>query len=818
MPSSGLSDVEAGLRLIQNGPNALDTRGPGALETAIREVIREPMLVLLLATVGVYMALGERSEAMALAVSVVAVVGLTLFQSVRAERALRALQGLNAPVARVRRGNRWLTVPAAQVVVGDLVEVAEGERVPADGALVDAQDLEVDEAILTGESAPVSKSHTAGGDAQQLFAATFAVRGKGLLSVTATGTGSRVGRIGRLLGEQEREQGPLQQQVRRLVLTFAALGGALSILLVGLQIAQDVPFLHALLGGLTLAIATIPEEFAVVLSVFLALGAWRMARQRALVRRPGAIETLGAVTVLCTDKTGTLTRNSMEVRAVYCCGVETRVASEAAMLPDVSGILRVAAAACAQPTHEPMEQALLRAAAAEAGGGLVRHYPFSKALPVVANVYAREGLYVACKGAPEQVLALCHATAAVVQDTTAALNRLSGAGLRVLGVAEARLPADTALPGTPGGLGLTWLGLVALEDPLRTEVPRAIAEAQAAGIRVLLITGDYPNTARAIAQAAAIRNAQSVLTGDEIRALASDDELIDRLASAGVLARVLPEDKLRIVRALTSRGEVAAMTGDGVNDAPALAAAHVGIAMGVRGTEVAKAAASVVLADDNFATIVTAIASGRQIHDNLRQAVQYIVAVHIPITGAALLPVLMGAPMLLLPVHVLLLELLIDPASSLAFERLPPAPDVMQRPPRRRAEPLMPIGAIGLAGVQGLASLFAVVLVYVGSTALGYNRAETSTLAFVSIVVGNLGILAVTGAFHRGAEMRRTLAHLVLVVITVLLAVVMIDPIAAALRFAVPPAAAVASAVLSTAMILLVCGIAIRRLQRRHKN
>lgn len=814
----GLSDDEARVRRQRFGPNSLTRPSPPAIWTAIRELAREPMLLLLMATLAVYVLLGEPNEAIALGISVAVVLCITLYQSVRSERALQALQALNAPTARVLRNDRWLVLAATEVVPGDVVEVGEGERVPADGDLVEAQDVEVDEAILTGESIAAAKDAAGEGDASRLFAGTFVVRGRARVVVSGTGPLTRVGGIGRSLSGQRRPMSPLQWQMRRLILLFAVLGVTLSIAVVVAQVSQGTPVLRAVLSGLTVSIAMIPEEFPVVISVFLALGAWRLAREKALVRRPDAIETLGAITVLCTDKTGTLTRNEMTVVDVATPAQVLRFETPAALPADARRVLATAAEACARPTHEPMELALQRAACNESTAAPLRHYPFSKHVPIVANVYADgAALRVACKGAPERVLQQCvdgsDARASVQRD----LDLLSAGGLRVLGVAAATLPPGARLPESAAGFELRWLGLVALQDPLRPEVPGAIAEARAAGVRVVMITGDYPTTAGAIAAASGIEFPDHIISGAELATL-GDDQLKARAQSAGVFARVLPEQKLRIVHALSNAGHVVGMTGDGVNDAPALAAAHVGIAMGVRGTDVAKEAASIVLADDNFATIVRAIRMGRRIRDNLRGATAYIFAVHIPMAGAAILPLLFGAPMLLVPIHILLLQLIIDPASSLVFERLPAARYVMLRPPQPRDVRLMPIGVAVHAAALGSASLLAVAIVYVASRYAQADPAISTTLAFVAITAGNLALLGSIGRFGSTDSARRTMVVIAALVAATFGLLMSVPALSDAIGLTRPPVLQLAASVGAAVGVVLLAHVALRSIAARHQN
>jgi Ca2+-transporting ATPase len=516
------------------------------------------------------------------------------------------------------------------------------------------------------------------------------------------------------------------------------------------------------------AIANIPEEFPVVLTVFLALGAWRMAKHRALVRRPPAIEALGSVTVLCTDKTGTLTENRMRVASLVDSTGRQADAGEASMT--IRALLQSADQASPDDLHDPMEQAIRDAADALPGsherspGVRVREYPLTPERLATTHVWRSPDLpaailHVACKGAPETVAGLCALPDRQWRQVLDATAGMAARGLRVLAVARASWAGEPAdLPPTPHGFDFEWLGLVGLADPLRPEVPAAVAEARAAGIRVVMLTGDHPATARAIARQAGLVG-DDVVSGSELAAL-DDAAFAQRVAGSDLFARVPPQQKLRLVQALAKSGEVVAMTGDGVNDAPALMASHVGVAMGQRGTDVAREAASIVLLDDNFATVVRAIRLGRVIYDNIERAVQYILAVHVPITGLAVLPLLLGDPLVLLPLHVVFLQLIIDPALSLVYEREPPAPNVMQRPPRQRDVRLLNPSSLLRSFARGALVLAAVTGTYLLGRALDLPAPQLAALAFIALVGGNLGLLLVTrgGGWRDLVGLRRNLA------------------------------------------------------------
>ncbi len=756
----GLTEDEAAARLVRDGPNELPSARRRSLLALLLEVLREPMIFLLVACAAVYLLLGDRQEALVLAVSVACVVGLSLWQSRKTERALDALRDLASPRALVVRGGRERRIPGREVVVGDVVVLVEGDRVPADGRLVRASSLAVDESLLTGESVPVAKRavETApagppgGPDTPFVWSGTLAVRGRGVCVVGATGAATELGRIGRALATIEPEQTPLTRETARWVRLLAAVGAALCLAVAAAWGASRGDVLEGLLAGLALAIALLPEEFPVILAVFLALGAWRLSRRRVLSRRGAAIEALGSAAVLAVDKTGTLTENRMRVAALRTeTGAWEAARPAGRPLPEeFHALVEHALLASRQNPFDPMEQAVVALAAETLSGtehlhgdwALLHEYPLTDELLAMTHVWARPGgepRIVAAKGAPEAIADLCHLTDDGRTGLAAATAALAERGFRVLGVAGATVPPGP-LPPSQHDLAFTLLGLVALADPLREGVRAAVDECARAGVRTVMVTGDYAGTARAIAAQAGLP-AEDVVTGPEIEAL-TDEALAARAASASVFARILPEQKLRLVRALQARGDVVAMTGDGVNDAPALRAAQIGIAMGGRGTDVAREAAALVLLDDDYASIVAAIRLGRRIFANVRKAMAYVLAMHVPIAGVSLVPVLFGWPLVLLPVHIVFLELVIDPACSIAFEAEPDEPGLMDRPPREPAEPLLPARTVARAVLDGLVALALVLGVLAVLRGEGRSPEAVRAAGFSTLVLLNLALIA----------------------------------------------------------------------------
>ena len=738
---SGLSPHEAARRLAEEGPNELPAARRTGVGAVALDVLREPMFLLLLGAIAIYLVLGDIREALVLAVSIVAVLAISIYQQLRTERTLEALRDLSSPRALVIRDGVERRIAGREVVRGDWLVVHEGDRVPADAILREAIDLSVDESLLTGESVPVAKDEEA-----TIFAGTLVVRGHGIAEVSATGPRSEMGRIGNALASIEQETTPLQVETRRVVTRLAIAGVALCIFAALAYGFTRGRWIEGLLSGITLAMGVLPEEFPVVLTVFLALGAWRISRHRVLTRRMPAIETLGATTVLCVDKTGTLTENRMRVALVEAQDEACDLRGDVPHGPGAQAreVLALAAAASEIEDFDPMEHAIHAAAQGHAADenrrrqSIVREYEISSALPAVTHVWTVAGdapLLVACKGAPEAVTRLCRMDDGERDRILARVDALAEQGLRVLAVAEARAQRN-ALPDSPHGFALEFRGLIGLADPPRANVGGALHECRAAGIRVVMITGDHPATALAIGRAIGFDVAAGVRTGAQLDAM--DDETLRReLAVVNVFARVVPEQKLRLVQALKANGEVVAMTGDGVNDAPALKAAHIGVAMGARGTDVAREAAALVLLDDDFTALVATVRQGRRIYDNIRNAMTYLLAVHIPIAGMGLIPVLLGWPLFMFPVHVVFLEFVIDPACSLVFEAERSERDVMKRPPRDPRAPLFTRGMLAESVMLGLAALAAVATVY--GVGLAFNtEGEARALAFIALVTANL--------------------------------------------------------------------------------
>ncbi|MBK8498040.1 MAG: cation-translocating P-type ATPase [Flavobacteriales bacterium] len=752
---TGLTAKEAQERLAQGGANELPTsRRKSALRIAL-EVMREPMFMLLLACGIIYALLGDYREGMSLLVAIFLIIGITYYQHKRSERALEALRDLSSPRALVVRDGVRVRIAGREVVPGDLVVLAEGDRVPADGVLLSTEGMLVDVSMLTGESVPVHKTAApveAGettAEEHLVHSSTLVTQGQGLARITTTGSGTRIGSIGKAMEAIQDKDTRLQVEMKQLIRTLGIIGIGICVLVVVVFYLTRGVFLNALLAGLSSAIAILPEEFPMVLTVFLALGAWRLSRIQVLTRRPSAIETLGSATVLCADKTGTITQNRMQlVVAMGAAGQEVPVADLAARAIIDEALGHAYLASPVSP-FDPMEIAIREAHApvAEAGGwknvSPMRDYPFSRGAMMTTRVHQRTGdrtMMASAKGAPEAIIRACVLSVAEEERIRTMVSALADRGLRVIAVASAEIK-DIELPEQQTGFTFTFQGLLGLEDPIRPEVPEAMRQCRSAGVRVIMMTGDHPSTAVAIGRKIGLGEDPQVIEGPELERM-GDDALRKAIMHTSIFARMVPEQKLRIVDALRANNEVVAMTGDGVNDAPALRAADIGVAMGQKGTDVAREAASLVLLDDNFSSIVSAIRLGRRVYDNLQKSMDFILAVHVPIVGLTLLPAFIPTlPLLLLPMHIVFLELIIDPVCSLVFESQPDERGLMQRPPRPVKATFFGRRAIFSSLLKGLFALLTVVTIYFMSIREGHTVEEVRSIAFAALLLVNLGLI-----------------------------------------------------------------------------
>lgn len=763
----GLSNEEAEKRLTENGYNELLSQKKQSLLSIFLNVLREPMLILLLGAGLIYLIIGEVNDALILLLFVFVVVGITFNQERRTERALEALKNLSSPRALVIRGGNQKRVPGREVVKGDILILREGDRVPADGVVLSSTNLLVDESLLTGESLAVRKSEwdgmdrnmqPGGDDLPFVYSGTLVIQGQGVAEVTATGMHTEMGKIGKALGTITEEDSPLKKETSRLIKNFAVIGGVLCVLVVVIYGLTHGDWLHGLLAGLSLSMALLPEEFSVVLLVFLSMGAWRMSRREVLVRRMPAIEALGAATVLCVDKTGTLTVNKMILSCLYSGGKYCELDKKECLPDNFHELLEFSYLASQKDPFDPLEKEIKKSTEKFLSDTehvhdewkLVREYPLSKSLLALSNVWESHDQrkhVIAAKGAPESIFDLCHLDEAKKAELLSHVQEMAEKGLRLLGVAKASLQNDS-LPEKQHDFEFEFLGLLGFVDPVRPSVHQSLKECYTAGIRVIMITGDYPGTAQHIARKIGLKDPDKFITGPELASMRKE-ELQERIKTTNIFARVVPEQKLEIVNALKLNGEVVAMTGDGVNDAPALKSAYIGIAMGERGTDVARESASIVLLNDDFFSIVAAVRLGRRIYDNLKKAIGYIFSVHIPIAGLALFPILFNLPLVLLPAHIAFLELIIDPACSTVFEAEPEEKNIMKRPPRSMEDRLFGRKSLTLSLLQGLSMLAGVILIFLYALNMGKGESDARTLTFATLVIANLTLIVANLSWSR---------------------------------------------------------------------
>lgn len=756
--ATGITTAEARVLQDKYGKNELTPQKRESFIKKAFHVICEPMFLLLIVAAIIYFILGEPRDGAIMLIFVLGIISIDIIQEWKTDKTLNALKDLSAPHIKVIRSGEEQIIASSDLVPGDLMLIYEGIKIPADGIIVKCNDLCVDESSLTGEAEGVWKINT--GDAPNsddywrkdyCYAGTLVTQGTAHVLVDKIGASTEYGKIGVNIATAPDEKTPLQKQTGSLVKLCAGIAAVL-FALVGVFTYINIPdhafgdrLIESILSGITLAMAMIPEEFPVILTVFLSMGAWRLAKKNSLVRKLPSVETLGAVSVLCVDKTGTITMNQMTVQNTW------------AKTGDEKSLITIMGMGCETDAYDPMEKAMLAYCEKNNitrdelfGGELITEYPFTNELKMMGHVWRKNGkVIIAAKGSPERILTICALSDMEKAECEKKINELSSRGLRVIAVAAMNPQTDNDIPEKITDCSLTFLGLVGLADPPRESVKTDIAVCNKAGIRVVMITGDNGGTAASIAKQIGMKNYDHIITGDMLNNM-TDEELREKVKEVSIFSRVVPEHKMRIVKAFRDNGEIVAMTGDGVNDAPALKYADIGIAMGKRGSEVSREAADLILMDDNFTTIVETVKDGRRIYDNIRKAVGYVFSIHIPIAFASLLaPVLGIAPvaLFLLPLHVVLLELIIDPTCSIVLERQPAERDIMERKPRDPKEKLLTPRILIKSVIQGLVIFAASFGTYL--TVLAGNEANAPvarTMGLAIIMLSNLLLVQVNSS------------------------------------------------------------------------
>ena len=757
---TGLTSAQAAEKLASEGLNMLPSSKPRNFFSIALGVIKEPMFILLVVCGSLYLVLGDLQEGIMLLCFVFVIMGIEFFQQKKTEKALDALKDMASPRALVIRDGVEIRIAGVEVVTEDLIILQEGDRVPADATVIQSINLLADESLLTGESVSVRKSdwdekleitQPGGDDLPFIYSGSMIVQGNGIARVTSIGVNTEIGKIGKALGDVKEEPTRLKKEMGSLVKKVTIIAAILCLLvIIGFTLTRG-NLINGFLAGITLAMAMLPEEFPVILTIFMALGAWRMSKKKVLTRNPTAIETLGSATVLCTDKTGTLTENKMTVSQLYN-GKDFVVIEKGKLIhDDFHEIMEFGILSSQINPFDAMEKAITEMGKMQLKGTehihktweMIKEYPLSKELLAMSRVFSEKSTKeksIATKGAPEAIFELCHLETKEKKRLSAAVEKLASDGLRVLGVAKSTI-STKGLPDIQHDFKLDFIGLIGLSDPIRSNVKQAVAECHKAGIRVIMITGDYPITAKHIAMEIGLENPEICMTGTELQSI-SDAELRQKINDISVFARVVPEQKLKIVEALKRNGEIVAMTGDGVNDAPALKAANIGIAMGQKGTDVAREASSLVLMDDNFSSIVGAIRMGRRIFDNLQKSFGYVFAIHVPIAGLSLIPILIAQlPLILWPVHIVFMELIIDPACSIIFEAEKEEANVMSRPPKKLDEPFFGAGKIIFSCLQGVGILLVTLAVYFGGLHFSFDANQVRAMAFTTLIISNIAVI-----------------------------------------------------------------------------
>lgn len=753
MEYKGLSDQEVNANRKSFGRNKVGGKTQNPIWGILLEIIKEPLFIILIAASAIYFSLGETTEGIIMLVAIGLVSGISIFQENKSRNAVNALKKLSSPQGKVYRNSELIKIPTEEIVVKDLILVEDGDMIPADAKIIDAHDFSVNESILTGESLSVSKDQLS--ESPLIFQGTMVGSGNCVAEVCALGTQTALGKIGTSLGDIEETKTPLQIQIKSFVRSMVIFGAIAFLLVWGINYLNSHDILSALLHGLTLAMSVLPEEIPVAFSTFMALGAYRLYKNKVITRSPYTVETLGTASVICTDKTGTLTENRMELRAVY--DLTTGSLQDFTIEnPVFNQTLEYALWSSEIQPFDPMEKSIhafyekLAPVDERKSAKMLHEYPLSGKPPMMTHIFQMGNgeKIIAVKGSVEGVIKQSKLSDVETEKVFAQMEGFTSKGYRVLAVGKAD-PGIKNYPETQEEFDFEFLGLVAFYDPPKKNIAEVLKTFYKAGIEVKMITGDYAQTASAIASQIGLKSSGKVLTGDEVLPL-DKAGLQQKVRETDIFARMFPEAKLKMVEALKQNGEVVAMTGDGVNDGPALKAAHIGIAMGKRGSEVAKSAAALVLMDDDLGHMTEAVALGRRIYENLKKAIQYIISIHIPIILVVLLPLVLGWEFTLIftPIHVVFLELIMGPTCSIVFENEPIEPNSMNNPPRNMSQTFFSWAELSLSVVQGL-------MITAASLGLGYylmisgeNIETVRTIIFTTLVLSNVFLTLVNRSFY----------------------------------------------------------------------
>lgn len=750
----GLSDQEVLTAREQYGKNILQYKQENTFFDTFKRIIQDPMLLLLLVAASIYFISGKIGDGIFLTIAIVFQTSISLFQYSRSKNALEKLKDLSQPHCKVIRNGKTIAIKSEELVVGDFLMVEEGTLITADGDIIHSHDFSVNESILTGESLAVSKDKTK--ENHSVYSGTTVVSGLAIVTITAIGNNTQLGKIGSSLESIAEEKTPLELQIANFVKKMAITGAVVFVIVWGINYWNTQEILHSLLQSLTLAMSILPEEIPVAFTTFMALGAWRLMKQGIIVKQMKTVETLGSATVICTDKTGTLTENKMSLAQLYLLS-ENKIFKPTEPLNDPERALIAYAMWASEPIpFDPMEKALYLSYQETALSDLrsafqlVHEYPLSGQPPMMTHIFKNQSgqRIIAAKGAPEALLNIAPLSSAEKENITQAMAALALDGFRILGVGVSDF-AGEEFPAQQQELPFRFLGLLAFYDPPKPNIQKVLQEFDDAGIVVKIITGDNAETTQAIARQIHFKGSDNAISGDELMAL-SENQLQSTVMNTHIFTRMFPDAKLKIINALKANQQIVAMTGDGVNDGPALKAAHIGIAMGKKGTEIAKQAASLILLEDDLYKMVVAVAMGRKIYTNLKKAIQYIISIHIPIILTVFIPLALGwlYPNIFSPVHIIFLEIIMGPTCSIIYENEPIEKNTMQQKPKALSNTFFNARELSTSILQGLVITAGTLLMYQYSVHQEYSEALTRTMVFTVLITANIFLTLINRSFY----------------------------------------------------------------------
>ncbi len=733
------------------GENKVEDKSKNGLLAAVLGLVKEPMLILLIVASAIYFLTGSQGEGLFMLGAIIVISAISIYQDSKSRNALAELKSLTQPKCRVIRNGAEAEILREEIVIGDYLILEEGNKIPADGSILEAHDFSVNESILTGESMAVAKNETT----TEVYQGTLVTTGRATVEITAIGDKTKLGKIGISLESIEQEPTPLQIQITNFVKKMAIIGGVVFLIVWGINYIHTGQILDSLLKALTLAMSILPEEIPVAFTTFMALGAWRLMKMGIIVKRTQTIETLGSATVICTDKTGTITENKMELVSLYVQATNSYQIPDKTLNEEGQKLLAMAMWSSEPVPFDPMETALhdtygkLAATDLRTDFKLVHEYPLEGKPPMMTHVFenATGERIIAAKGAPEAIIALSGLSESEKTEILNAVNELAAKGYRILAVGQSMLSGDT-YPEKQQELSFDFLGLVAFYDPPKANIRSVFESFYKAGIQVKIITGDNAATTQNIARQIGFKGAENVLLGDELVAM-DEPTLQQKVMQTGIFARMFPEAKLKVVNALKAQGQIVAMTGDGVNDGPALKAAHIGIAMGKKGTEIAKQASSLILVDDDLARMVDAVAMGRKIYISLKNAIRYIISIHIPIILTVFIPLALGwiYPNIFTPVHIIFFELIMGPTCSIIYENEPMEKDLLLQKPRPFTDTFFSLKELSVSILQGLMITAGMLLLYHYAVMKSYDEALTRSMVFIGLLAANIFLTLINRSF-----------------------------------------------------------------------